>query len=67
MLKYLQGFFLSLASLAALAVEEAPRTTSTSWEIYLVVLAVVVGGFAWVFIQSKRQRERDARKGQPKA
>jgi uncharacterized protein YybS (DUF2232 family) len=62
----LQAFLLSITSFSALAIEEPSRTNSTTWEIYALVLLVFVAGFAWIFIQSKKQQkdseQRRARK-----
>jgi hypothetical protein len=63
---WLQGFVLSVISFSALAIDEPARTNSTTWEIYGLVLLVFVAGFAWIFIQNKKQQkdseQRKARK-----
>jgi hypothetical protein len=65
----LQFFVLSLISLSALAIEEPARTNSTTWEIYALVAVVFVAGFAWIFMQSKKQQQKDSeqRRGGKKA
>jgi uncharacterized protein YybS (DUF2232 family) len=56
----LQAFLLSIISFSALALDEPSRTNSTTWEIYALVLLVFVAGFAWIFIQSKKQQQKDS-------
>jgi protein-S-isoprenylcysteine O-methyltransferase Ste14 len=59
----LAGVLLSLLAGNAFALEEQAKTTATTWEIYVAVLVVLVGGFIWVYILQKKEKERQERKG----
>ncbi len=67
-MRLLQSLGLFLLSCSAFAFEsERPNTTGTTWEIYGVVLAVIVIGLLWVFFRQKREKEREERRRQQKA
>ena len=51
-----------LLSFPALAFEDPPTTTKTTYEIYGFVVAVIVVGFLWAYFAQKKQREREERR-----
>jgi len=67
--RLLQGLGLFLLSCSAFAIDSEPTktTTSTTWEIYGVVLAVLVVGFLWVAYQQKKEKDREQRRQQRNA
>ncbi len=57
MMKWLQGVSLLLLGFPALSAEaERPNVTSTTWEIYGLVFAVLVVGFLYAYWKQKKAR-----------
>ena len=61
-MRLLQALVLALLSFPALAFEDPPTTTKTTYEIYGTVIGVIIVGFLWVIYQQKKERDRQERR-----
>ncbi len=62
MMRLLNSLVWLLLSFPALAFEDPPTTTKTTYEIYGFVIAVIIVGFVWAYFAQKKQREREQRR-----